>query len=632
MRLIAASLCLCLSAGMAASAELSSEDARELEELLVRLGFNPGPVDGVADARTEAAIEDYQSFAALRVDGVASPALLEELRGVAKSLGVSVERSPAEAAPPSSVEVAATNDESRTTSQSGESAAPPPPGLVTGAPWDTAVHLASFKQEAKAHAEWQRLQRRLPDLLDGMDSRISAFDLGDEGLFFRLYAGPFPNLATAQDFCVTVSLKGFRCGVARGDTMKVAATSPVAPEGPNGPEEQEAEAAEAEAAAEAAAAAVVEEQPSEPPAEAGETIATSDASVESDVPEPSPTLEETPAAEPPDMTESAATEEEATVAQIPEVDIEPIPPAQALAEPTEEAEPSAVMAAPTVPVTAAQIDAATPDTGPEAAPEEVAEDVNEDVTADVTEDSTLEVTEETASETAVGTPTLLFAATQFAEATPEPISEDAAETGLSKTAIGAPTHLVTAFNFADEAEAASGEPASEPTGSVEEQSETAETAIVEAADPGGAEGDTAETTEIAETAGTLPADETEPEAAQTAAAVASGAEDYATATAAFEVGDCATALRFYEQAFEKGGLPRRALASGHNNRGRCFYDRGGYEDALADFDRAIGLDRDFAAAYYNRGRAHNAMGNSAEARADLKVSYDLGFGRLEARE
>ena len=76
-------------------------------------------------------------------------------------------------------------------------------------------------------------------------------------------------------------------------------------------------------------------------------------------------------------------------------------------------------------------------------------------------------------------------------------------------------------------------------------------------------------------------------------------------------------------------MPRQALAAGYNNRGRCLYDSAQYDAALADVDRAIELDPEFAAAYYNRGRVHNAMGNSSEARADLKSAYDLGFGRLQ---
>lgn len=207
----------------------------------------------------------------------------------------------------------------------------------------------------------------------------------------------------------------------------------------------------------------------------------------------------------------------------------------------------------------------------------------------------------------------------------------------------------------DEAQDASSELASQPTGSVQEQTASVEPAIVAAADPNGpaegsvteaggpaagepteselaeveipnAEGDTAETT------GTVPSGDREPDATQTAALGENGAEDYVKASAAFEAGDCAAALRYYERAFEKGGLPRRALAAGHNNRGRCFYDRGGFEDALADFDRAIGLDRKFAAAYYNRGRVHNAMGHRDDAKADLQTAYDLGFGRLQVEE
>ncbi len=660
---------------MPASADLSREDTRELEELLVRLGMDPGPVDGIADAQTAAAIEDYQSFAALRVDGVASSALLEELRGVTESLGTNAESAPSEATPPSAV--AATDDESGTTSQSGESAAPPPSGLVTGAPWDTAIHLASFRQESKAHTEWQRLQRRLPDLLGDMDSMISAFDLGDDGLFFRLYAGPFPNLATAQDFCVMMSLEGFRCGIARGDTMQVAAISPVAPEVPDGPEEQEAQPestteAEAvtEATAETEAVAVTEDQPSAPSAsaESGEAIATPDASVGSDAPEPSPTIEASTAVEPPDATESAATDEEVAVAQVPEDDDESISPAQALAEPTEEDESSAVVGAPSVLVTAEQIGAATPDQAPEVATEvltadatadateDATEDVTEVVTEDVTEvvtaDATEVVTEEGPSETVVGAPTILVAATQFGEASPSDPPEEAAEKGLPETAIGAPTLLVTAIDFGDEPEGANAEPEPEPAGSAVVQPMTDEPAEVETAPPddqaavsvtGAGESAAGEPTEsenaeieitatddvTAEAAEAAPVDQAAAEATQTAALVATGTEDYATATAAFEIGDCSTALRYYERAFKKGGLPRRALASGHNNRGRCYYDRAHYDEALADFDRAVGLDREFAAAYYNRGRVHNAMGNGVQARSDLKSAYDLGFGRLQ---
>ncbi len=58
----------------------------ELEGLLAHLGFDPGSVDGVLDARTRTAIKGYQDFAALPVSGQASSDLLDELRSVTESL------------------------------------------------------------------------------------------------------------------------------------------------------------------------------------------------------------------------------------------------------------------------------------------------------------------------------------------------------------------------------------------------------------------------------------------------------------------------------------------------------------------------------------------------------------------
>lgn len=66
-----------------AEAALSRDEVEEMEALLARLNFDPGPVDGIIDERTRAAITRYQQFAALPEDGEANEALLAELRGVA---------------------------------------------------------------------------------------------------------------------------------------------------------------------------------------------------------------------------------------------------------------------------------------------------------------------------------------------------------------------------------------------------------------------------------------------------------------------------------------------------------------------------------------------------------------------
>lgn len=62
-------------------AALGTGDLIEIETLLDQLGFPPGKLDGVIDAESITAIQDFQLTAGLPVDGIAGPALLEELRG-----------------------------------------------------------------------------------------------------------------------------------------------------------------------------------------------------------------------------------------------------------------------------------------------------------------------------------------------------------------------------------------------------------------------------------------------------------------------------------------------------------------------------------------------------------------------
>lgn len=63
----------------------TSDDAMiiETKQLLLKLDFNPGPIDGTLDPATVAAIQAYQEAAGENVDGQPSQALLDELRSVA---------------------------------------------------------------------------------------------------------------------------------------------------------------------------------------------------------------------------------------------------------------------------------------------------------------------------------------------------------------------------------------------------------------------------------------------------------------------------------------------------------------------------------------------------------------------
>lgn len=69
----------------AAPAAPESDEAMiiETKQLLQKLDFNPGPIDGTLDPATVAAIQAYQEAAGENIDGQPSQALLEELRNVA---------------------------------------------------------------------------------------------------------------------------------------------------------------------------------------------------------------------------------------------------------------------------------------------------------------------------------------------------------------------------------------------------------------------------------------------------------------------------------------------------------------------------------------------------------------------
>ncbi|HEX6119373.1 MAG TPA: peptidoglycan-binding domain-containing protein [Dongiaceae bacterium] len=66
---------------------LTLPELSEIESLLDLLGFPPGPVDGVMDAQSKAAIRDFQVTAGIRIDGKPSIALLDDLRAAHAELG-----------------------------------------------------------------------------------------------------------------------------------------------------------------------------------------------------------------------------------------------------------------------------------------------------------------------------------------------------------------------------------------------------------------------------------------------------------------------------------------------------------------------------------------------------------------
>ena len=58
----------------------------------------------------------------------------------------------------------------------------------------------------------------------------------------------------------------------------------------------------------------------------------------------------------------------------------------------------------------------------------------------------------------------------------------------------------------------------------------------------------------------------------------------------------------------------------YQGRGYAYLNLSKYDLAAADFQRAIDLDPDLAAAYYNRGLARAMLGDSQGAMADMDVA------------
>jgi len=67
-----------------------------------------------------------------------------------------------------------------------------------------------------------------------------------------------------------------------------------------------------------------------------------------------------------------------------------------------------------------------------------------------------------------------------------------------------------------------------------------------------------------------------------------------------------------------------------NNRGLAYKNLGDYNQAIKDFEAAIGMKPDYAEAYYNRGLAHKALGNVGQAIADYSQAIRIKPNLVEA--
>jgi len=70
------------------------------------------------------------------------------------------------------------------------------------------VQLAARRDQTSALAAFADLQQKYPNILDGLAPTIKRADLGDKGIWYRLWVGPMDTRGNAQDVCAKLKQAG----------------------------------------------------------------------------------------------------------------------------------------------------------------------------------------------------------------------------------------------------------------------------------------------------------------------------------------------------------------------------------------------------------------------------------------
>ena len=73
------------------------------------------------------------------------------------------------------------------------------------------IQLAALKSEAEASKTWQRILSKHSDVLGSLTVHIVKADLGSQGIYYRVQAGPFADKASATAACNQLKSAGQQC-------------------------------------------------------------------------------------------------------------------------------------------------------------------------------------------------------------------------------------------------------------------------------------------------------------------------------------------------------------------------------------------------------------------------------------
>lgn len=76
------------------------------------------------------------------------------------------------------------------------------------------IHLASYRTPEAAVSGWRRLRKAYANLLGKLDHSIVAVELGEQGTFYRLQAGPLKNRDEAEALCAQLKRHDLYCAPA----------------------------------------------------------------------------------------------------------------------------------------------------------------------------------------------------------------------------------------------------------------------------------------------------------------------------------------------------------------------------------------------------------------------------------